>query len=478
MNRRELIKKTMLAGLATGISPKLFSSAMPIVTSPFSVEDFGTDFVWGTATAAYQIEGAWDKDGKGESIWDNFTHSHKHKIKTKENADTACNFYHLYENDIDLMHSMQIPNFRFSIAWSRVLPNGTGTVNQKGIDFYSKVIDKCIDTGITPWITLYHWDLPQSLQNKGGWENRDVCNWFAEFAELCSKQYGDRVKNWMVFNEPAAFTALGYMVGVHAPGKYGLKRFLKATHHTVLCHGIGGRIIRQHVPNAQIGTTFSCSPIDAWKNKATNIRAAQREDVIINRLFIEPILGMGYPYKDLPALKKIEKYIQPDDIAKMPFDFDFIGLQNYTRSVAKNLPFVPLIRTINVAPKKLGHDTTEMNWEVYPEGIYRILKQFAAYPNIKKIIVTENGAAFKDEVTTNGVNDSKRVKFLQDYLQQVLKAKQEGVPVKGYFVWSFLDNFEWAEGFRPRFGLVHVDFTTQKRTIKDSGIWFKELLNK
>lgn len=476
MNRRELIKKSILAGFAAGIPPHLYASALEAAPPLMTKQDFGKDFVWGTATAAYQIEGAWNTDGKGASVWDHFTHTKPGKIKTKENADIACDFYHRYESDIDLLHSLNVPHFRFSIAWSRILPNGTGAVNQKGIDFYSRVIDKCLSVGIEPWVTLYHWDLPQALQDKGGWENREVCSWFAEYVELCTKHFGNRVKNWMIFNEPMAFTGLGYLLGVHAPGKYGLKRFLKATHHTVLCHGIGGRIIRKNVRGALIGTTFSCSAIDAWKNKPANIRAAKREDVLINRLFIEPVLGMGYPWKDLPALKKIEKYMQPEDAANMAFDFDFIGVQNYFRLVARNFVFVPLIRSVNMDPKKLGNEITAMNWEVYPEGIYRILKQFAAYPGVKKIIVTENGAAFDDEVKDNRIKDDKRVKFLKDYLEQVLRAKNEGVPVNGYFVWSFLDNYEWSEGFRPRFGLVHVDYATQKRTVKDSGLWFKEFL--
>ncbi len=477
MNRRELIKKSILAGAAVGISPKLF--AQPFIAPPIiSRKDFGSDFVWGAATAAYQIEGAWNEEGKGESVWDNFTHHKKHKIITGENADTACDFFHSYESDIEMMRSMNIPAFRFSISWSRVLPLGTGAVNQKGIDFYSRVIDKCLKTGVEPWVTLYHWDIPQALQEKGGWENRDVCNWFSEYAELCTKHFGGRVKNWMVFNEPTAFTALGYMLGIHAPGKYGIQRFLKAAHHTVLCHGIGGRIIRKNVPDANIGTTLSCSPVDAWKGKPANIRAAKREDVLINKLFIEPVLGMGYPVKDLPALKKIEKYMLPGDAEKMAFDFDFIGVQNYTRLVTRNFGLVPVVHALDIKPKKLQHNLTDMNWEVYPEGIYRILKQFAAYPGIKKIFVTENGAAFPDAVTESCVHDLKRQKFLQDYLEQVLKAKNEGVPVKGYFVWSFMDNFEWAEGYRPRFGLVHVDFKTQKRTIKDSGLWYKEFLGK
>ena len=233
MDRRELIKKTILASVATGLSSGLLARQLrfaPVI----SRNDFGKDFVWGTATAAYQIEGAWNDEGKGESVWDHFTHNKKNRIKTHENGDTACDFYHRYESDIDLLRSMNIPAFRFSIAWSRILPTGTGVVNQKGIDFYSRLIDKCLKAGVEPWVTLYHWDIPQALEEKGGWENREVCSWFAEYVELCTKHFGDRVKNWMVFNEPMAFTALGYMLGVHAPGKRGMKGFLKAAHHAVL----------------------------------------------------------------------------------------------------------------------------------------------------------------------------------------------------------------------------------------------------
>lgn len=476
MNRKDWLKLSAALGAGAMIPKELFSFYAE--ENGFKRSDFGKDFVWGTATAAYQIEGAWNLDGKGESIWDHYTHHHKNKIKTRENGDVACDFYHSYEKDIALMRQMNIPASRFSIGWSRVLPQGTGAVNQKGIDFYNRVIDTCLKENVEPWITCYHWDLPQALQEKGGWVNRDVVHWFEEYVALCGKHFGDRVKNWMVFNEPMAFTALGYLMGMHAPGKLGkFNDFYAATHHVTLSHGAGGRILKKEVKNGHIGTTFSCSAVDAWKDKPANQRAAVRADVLVNRLFIEPVLGMGYPMKDLPALKKMEKYIKDGDEKLLPFDFDFVGLQNYTRIVTKHLGVIPMLHGINVPPKKLGHDITEMNWEVYPEGMYRIIKQFAAYKNLPRIYITENGVAVKDEVVNGEIHDTKRTQFLKDYLAQVLKAKREGIDIGGYFVWSFLDNFEWAEGYRPRFGMVGVDFKTQQRIVKDSGKWFSRFLS-
>jgi beta-glucosidase len=459
MNRLEWLKACAALGLGAMLPKEILAK--------FSEEelrrmDFGNDFVWGTATAAYQVEGAWNVDGKGESIWDNFVHHHAKKVKTHETGDIACDFYNRYESDIELMRKMNIPASRFSISWPRLLPNGTGTVNQKGVDFYDRVIDKCLKENVEPWVTCYHWDLPQKLQDKGGWENRDILKWFEDYVS--------------VFNEPGSFVPLGYLIAMHPPAKLGFQHFLPALHHTTLCHGIGGRVLKNIVKDGNIGTTLSCSPTDGWKDKPANQKAAARGDAMLNRLFIEPILGMGYPTETLPKLKKIEKYFHPEDEKNLAFDFDFIGLQNYSRMVVKQLGIVPMLHGINVPAKKLGHDITEMGWEVYPDGMYRIIKQFAKYDKIKKFYITENGASFKDEMVNGEINDVKRTQFLKDYLGQVLKAKKEGVNIGGYFIWSFMDNFEWAEGFRPRFGLVGVDFKTQQRTIKASGKWFSEFL--
>lgn len=474
MNRLEWLKTCAVLGLGAMLPKEILAA---FTEEELRRMDFGDDFIWGTATAAYQVEGAWNIDGKGESIWDHFVH-HTKKVKTGETGDTACDFYNRHESDIELMRKMNIPASRFSISWPRLFPDGTGAVNQKGVDFYDRVIDKCLKENVEPWVTCYHWDLPQKLQEKGGWENRDILNWFEEYVSLCANKYGDRVKNWMVFNEPGVFVPGGYLIGAHAPGKFGFKHFLPALHHTTLCHGIGGRVLKSLVKDGNIGTTISCSPTDGWKEKPANIKAAERVDAMSNRLFIEPIIGMGYPMETLPKLKKMEKYFHHEDEKNLAYDFDFIGLQNYSRTVIKQLGIVPMLHGINVNPKKLGNDITEMGWEVYPDGMYRILKQFAKYDKIKKIYVTENGASFKDEMINGEINDAKRTQFLKDYLGQVLKAKREGVNIGGYFVWSFMDNFEWAEGFRPRFGLVGVDFKTQERTIKASGKWYSEFLKR
>ena len=477
MERRKVLRLFFVSSLAAVIAPKYsFTQFNQLEKLDFSSLDFGTDFKWGVATAAYQIEGAHTIDGKSPSIWDTMSHK-KGTIKTGENGDIACDFYHSYEKDLDLLKSLNMTVFRFSIAWSRILPNGSGTPNQSGLDFYHRVIDACLARGIEPWITLYHWDLPQILQDKGGWKNRDAVMWFSEYANLLTKTYGEKVKNWMVFNEPSAFTALGYLIGYHAPGLKGLKNYLPTVHHVCLCQAEGGRIIRKNVANANIGTTFSCSHVDVFKSEERDGNTANRWDVLLNRLFIEPALGMGYPTESLPILRKLNKYIQPGDLEKLQFDFDFIGVQNYTREVVKANAFIPYMKGLEIKPvKRDAKEITEMGWEVYPEGIYKILKQFAAYPGVKKIFVTENGCAFPDEVVNGKVNDTKRIDFYQRYLKEVLRAKKDGVNVGGYFSWTLLDNFEWSEGFKPRFGLVHVDFKTQKRIIKDSGYWFKDFL--
>ncbi|MRH99688.1 beta-glucosidase [Kriegella sp. EG-1] len=439
--------------------------------------DFGDNFVWGVSTAAYQIEGGHNVDGKSESIWDKFVLK-KGNIYEGHHGQNACEFYADFERDILLMKSMNIKNFRFSISWTRVLPKGVGAVNEAGVKFYNKVIDFCLECGITPWVTLYHWDLPQVLEDKGGWTNREILVWFETYVKLCATRFGDRVKHWMVLNEPMVFTGAGYFLGVHAPGRKGLKNFLPAIHHATLCQAIGGKVLRAKVDQAVIGTTFSCSQITPFSKKKIDVTAANKADTLLNRLFIEPTLGLGYPTENLKVLKRIEKYIQPEDNENMVFDFDFIGIQNYTREVVKHSYTVPYLRAKIIKATKRNVDTTLMDWEVYPPSIYAMLKKFNGYKGIKKIIVTENGAAFLDEKKNNKVNDLKRLSYLQSYLKEVRRAQIDGLQVSGYFVWTFTDNFEWAEGYYPRFGLVYIDFETQKRIIKTSGKWFRNFLVK
>ena len=438
--------------------------------------DFGKDFIWGVSTAAYQIEGAHSLDDKGPSIWDRFV-LRKGVILNGDHGRIACDFYHRYKEDILLMKAMNIGHFRFSIAWSRILPDGTGKVSEAGIAFYNRVIDFCLECDVTPWITLYHWDLPQALEEKGGWTNRDILGWFETYVKLCAERFGDRVKHWMVLNEPMVFTGTGYFLGVHAPGRKGLKNFLPAVHHAVLCQALGGKILREIVSDACIGTTLSCSEITPYSNRPKDIKASKRVDALLNRLFLEPSLGLGYPIDSVPILHRIERYQKSGDLDKCVFDFDFIGVQNYTREVVKHNYFVPHIFAKIVKASYRNVTTTLMDWEVYPPSIYSMIAKFNTYSGINKIFITENGAAFEDRYQNGEVADLDRVHYLQGYLKQISKAQKDGLKVSGYFIWTLMDNFEWAEGYRPKFGLVHVDFATQKRMLKASGKWYRDFLD-
>jgi len=446
-----------------------------IKDTPFNKKLFGDHFIWGVSTAAPQIEGAHNADGKGQSIWDVFA-AKKRNILDGDTHYTASDFYHRYQSDIDFVKKLNIPNFRFSISWTRILPNGTGEINEAGVGFYNRVIDYCLQQGIEPWVTIYHWDLPQVLEAKGGWTNRDIISWFTDYVAICARRFGDRVKHWMVMNEPAVFTGAGYFLGIHAPGKTGLKHFLPAAHHAVLSMVAGARVLHNLLPDSQIGTTFSCSYIEPYSNKQKDIDAAARADAFINRMFIEPILGLGYPVTDAPVLRKIDRYIRPGDMDDLKFDFDFIGVQNYTREIVKYSFFTPYVYASLVKAKDRKVPLTVMGWEVYPPAIYQMIKKFDSYP-IKKILITENGAAFRDMLNNGSVADPDRIAYLQSNLEQVLRARREGCKVEGYFVWTLTDNFEWAEGYRPRFGLVYVNFDTQQRTIKDSGYWYARFLS-
>ncbi|RAJ87650.1 beta-glucosidase [Chitinophaga dinghuensis] len=444
---------------------------------PFTRQDFGDDFLWGVTISAFQNEGAFLEDGKGPSIWDTFS-ARKGKIKDRSHAQIATDFYNRFLQDILLAKILGFSVFRFSIAWSRILPTGTGEVNPAGIAFYHRVIDACLEVGLEPYVTLYHWDLPQALEQKGGWCHRGVIFYFEEFTRIVVKEYGTKVQNWIILNEPFGFTALGYMLGVHAPGKFGLSYFLPAVHHTVLAQAAAARVIREEKPDACIGTTYSCSQIIPYTDHPNDLKAARRADALFNRLFIEPALGMGYPVDDFPLLKKIGKrYALWRDWDKMAFDFDFIGIQNYFPLVVKHNPFMPILGMTEVKPHARKVPVTGLGWEVNGNGLYEILKQFAAYDKVKRIIVTEGGAYFPDVVHEDGgIHDTERVNYFNEYIGAVLKARQEGIPVDGYFAWTLTDNFEWAEGYRARFGLIYVNFETQQRIIKDSGYWFKQLL--
>ncbi len=430
-------------------------------------------FIWGVSASAAQTEGASLADGKGLSIWDAFTEK-KRKIADHSSTEPGTGFYHRYKDDLDIIKELQIPNFRFSLSWPRVLPEGTGSINNKGLDFYERLVDGCLERGITPWVTLYHWDLPQALELKGGWTNRDVIGWFENYVAICTKRLGDRVTNWMVLNEPMAFCGAGYFLGMHAPGRTGRKSFVKAALNTSLSLSTGAEVIRQHVAKAYIGSTFSMSHVEPISNSEKDRLAAEKVDDLLNLFFLYPALGKGYPLKRLKFLSSILDEMKPGDENRLKAELDFIGLQNYTREVVKHSWITPFIKASMVSAKKRNAPYTEMGWEVWPESIYKSIVKVCSIPNSPPVIVTENGAAFVDSIDENGsVNDVKRLYYLRDHIDMVMKAKSDGNDVRGYFVWSLTDNFEWAEGYRPRFGLVHIDYENNlRRTIKSSGRWY------
>ncbi len=436
--------------------------------------DFGPDFQWGTAAAAYQIEGAWNVDGKGESIWDRFTHTAK-TIARGETGDTACDHYHRYAEDIRLMNQLAFPNYRLSLAWTRIFPGGGGPPNRAGVDFYQRVLETCAANNVEPWITLYHWDLPQELEDTGGWSNRDTVARFADYVDFCTRTFSS-VNRWMILNEPGMFTGAGYFMGVHAPGRKGFGGYLPAVHHAALAQAEGGRVARGNAPRAEIGTTISTTFACPVSERARHRKAAARFDALMNRLFIDVATGRGYPLDSIPALKHIHKHFRAGDEQALRFDFDFWGIQNYTRGVIRFSLWPPVLWLKEIPAKQLVNTTTEMGWEVYPDGLYGLLKKFGSYPDVRKLIVTESGCAFPDKLHDGSVDDPDRIDYHGRYLEAVLRAKREGVNVQGYFVWSFMDNFEWAEGYRPRFGLVHVDYATQKRTPKQSALKFRDFL--
>jgi beta-glucosidase len=435
----------------------------------------GQNFRWGVASSAFQSEGAFQEDGKSISIWDTFSAIKGH-VRDASNARVSADFYHRYRDDIKLAHNMNFNCFRFSLSWPRILPEGSGPVNQKGLDFYQRVIDECLELNMEPWVTLYHWDLPQKLEDKGGWTNRDIVSWFTDYVDKCTREYGDKVRNWIVLNEPMSFTGLGYFLGYHAPGRKGLRNFLPAAHHAALCQAEGGRVTRANVPHSYLGTTLSCAHIKPVNKKEINVKAASRMDALFNRFYIEPLLGLGYPTDVLGILKRIEKYFQPGDEEKLKFDFDYIGLQYYYRMISKFSLIPPLIFANEIPASERNVSTNTMGYEIFPKGLYKVLRKFSQYKGIKEIIVTESGVCLDDQITNDRIDDQERIDYYKESIAYTLKAQQKGIPVKGFFVWSLTDNFEWSEGFRPRFGLVYVDYTNLDRKIKDSGLWFRDFL--
>jgi len=435
---------------------------------------FPKDFIWGVATASYQIEGAWDEDGKGESIWDRFSHT-PGKIDNGDTGDVACDHYHRWRDDVTLMKELGLKAYRFSIAWPRILPDGWGEVNQVGIDFYSQLVDALLEMGIEPFVTLYHWDLPQILQDEGGWPVRKIVDAFTEYADVVSRALGDRVKNWITLNEPWVSAFVGYSMGHHAPGYTDQDKAIAASHHLLLSHGQAVPVIRANCPAANVGITLNLSPQEPASPSVADRKASTWMDGYINRLFLDPLVGRGYPQDMVNSFGNAMEFIKPGDMDTISVPVDFLGVNYYSRGI---------VRSNNISeednePRTVfrGDEITEMDWEVYPKGLYNILGRLYFDYAIPAIHITENGAAFVDEVSHNGqVDDPHRVSYLKRHLEMVKKAIQIGVPVKGYFAWSLLDNFEWGYGYSKRFGIVYVDFQTQQRIPKSSAKWYQKVI--
>jgi beta-glucosidase len=439
---------------------------------------FPPDFSWGTATASYQVEGAWREDGKGESIWDRFAHT-EGKIAGGDTGDVACDQYHRYREDVALMKQLNQRGYRFSISWPRIFPEGKDSKpNQAGLDYYSRLVDELLAAGITPFPTLYHWDLPQALQDEGGWTNRDIIEHFADYARTCIVALGDRVKRWMILNEPHVFVMMAYLYGMHAPGLRDSGAAMRASHVVNLAHAAAARAIRDAGTAEAIGTAFSMSASYPASESAEDRAAAERHHAFNNDWFLRPIMKGEYPraYSDQgAALARMD--IRDGDLAAMREPLDFIGINLYTRTICTDAPAGK-----NIAVRTLPGPgpRTDFNWEVWPAAIYRMIMRVTKDYGRPPIYVTENGCSFGDRPGADGrVHDDRRVDFYHGYIGQVGRALAEGADVRGYYAWTLLDNFEWAMGFSQRFGIIDCDFEdAQRRTVKDSGYWYRDLIAK
>jgi beta-glucosidase len=439
---------------------------------------FPKDFLWGTATAAYQIEGAAAKDGRGPSIWDTFSHT-PGKTLNGDTGDVACDHYHRFRDDIALMKDLGISTYRFSASWSRILPAGRGQINEVGLDFYKELVDELLKAGITPYCTLYHWDLPQALHDQGGWLNRETSAAFAEYAGIISATLGDRIKHWMTFNEPLCIAYVSHAWGEHAPGHRDLsyREANRVIHHVYLAHGLAIPILRANSQDCQVGIVLNLAPAHPASDSDADKAAAQRVDAQLNRWFADPIFKGTYPDDRLAMLADFAKPpIQPSDMSIISTPIDFLGINYYFRVVVvdDSQAADPTIKARFIKPEG---EYTAMDWEVHPDGLRELIVRFHREYGPKAIYVTENGCAYPDTVDAEGqVIDPKRVAYLQGHFRAAGQALAEGAPLKGYFVWSMMDNFEWAYGYDRRFGLVHIDYASQKRTPKESFRFYQKVI--
>jgi beta-glucosidase len=495
--RREFAQSAVAAGIAAALPASFLSSctvssnaartansaASPVSSSPqfstSSLISFPQNFFWGASTSSYQIEGAWKDDGKGESIWDRFAHT-PGRIKNGDTGDVACDSYRRVSEDVALVRAMNLNSYRFSISWPRIQPTGAGTANAKGIDFYSRLIDTLLEARVRPFVTLYHWDLPQALEDAGGWPNRDTASRFADYVELVAQSLGDRVSDWMLFNEPAAFTYHGYLEGIHAPGHQSILDFLRASHTVNRAQGAGFRALKAARSSARVGTAFSMSACEPASNSDEDQQAAERAHAITNLWFLDPALNGRYP-EALAFFPKTAMGIKSGDLEKMRAPLDFIGINLYYRTIASAASgFERLAHPQQwLFPVKMvggSGPKTDIGWEICPQALYDMVMRITRDFNRPQIEITESGCAYNDAPDANGViYDTRRIEYHRQYLQALARAMADGADVRGYHAWTLLDNFEWAEGFSQRFGLAYVDFKTQKRMLKESGRWYAKV---
>ena len=443
---------------------------------------FPDDFIWGAATSAYQIEGAWDEDGKGESIWDRFSHT-TGTIEDGSTGDVACDHYHRWPEDIALMKELGLRAYRFSVSWPRILPAGRGKVNQAGLDFYSRLVDGLLEAGIEPFLTLYHWDLPQSLQDEGGWAVRSTAEAFAEYADVLSRHLGDRVKHWITHNELFSIAFWGYQMGEHAPGLTDFPTSLRVIHHLLLSHGWAVPVLRRNSPGAEVGITLVLIPIELASSSDANFQLGRKLDGHFNRWYLDPLYGRHYPADQvadhvaaghLPA--EGLTFVQSGDLDAIAASTDFLGVNYYTTTVLRdevaaegeNQPPVSAVSEL---------ECTDMGWPINPDGLYQLLNRLHFEYQPGKLYITENGASYSDGPDKDGlIQDQRRLNYLRQHFAAAQRAIECGVPLAGYFVWSLIDNFEWNKGYAQRFGLIWVDYETQQRILKDSALWYKQVI--
>jgi beta-glucosidase len=440
---------------------------------------FPDGFLWGVATSAQQIEGAIREGGRGESIWDRFAAT-PGRIADGSDASVACDHYHRWREDVGLLRSLGVGAYRFSIAWPRIVPRGRGAINAAGLDFYDALVDALLAAGIQPFVTLYHWDLPQALQDRGGWGERDTAAAFADYAAVVSRRLGDRVRHWVTHNEPWCVATLGHEAGEHAPGRRDPAEALRVGHHLLLSHGWAAEVVRQNAPGAEVGIALILSPVRPASESDADREAARRMDGSFNRWYLDPLFRGRYPEDavadrvrrghlpgpDLP-------FVQHGDLRTIATPLDFLGVNYYSRVVVRAGDGGEPV-AVPVVPE---HERTDMGWEVFPQGLHDLLIRIHRDYRQPAIYVTENGMAHDVGADASGrIADARRIDYLRTHVAAAQRAVAEGVPLRGYFVWSLLDNFEWARGYAMRFGLYHVDFATQRRIAKDSAFWYRDLV--